>query len=158
MRLEQGARGFPRADENLRRKRARGVDGRQPVGPQLAGFPAQAAAREMLVAAAAQRWNAAAAECVAAKGVITHQPTDSNLRFGEVAEAAAKLPAADPPKLKHPKDWTLVRTPQKRLDTLEKVTGKPIFGIDVRVPNMLYAAIVQCPVFGGTPKSYVPWR
>jgi isoquinoline 1-oxidoreductase subunit beta len=100
-------------------------------------FLRKAAAREMLVAAAAQRWNAAGSESVAAKGVITHQPPDRNLRFGEVAEAAAKLPPPTDPKLKHPKDWTLVRTPQKRLDTLEKVTGKPIFGIDVRVPNML---------------------
>jgi isoquinoline 1-oxidoreductase beta subunit len=76
------------------------------------------------------------------------------LRFGEVAEAAAKLPPPAEAKLKDPKDWTLLGTPQKRLDTIDKVTGKPIFGIDVRVPNMLYAAIVQCPVFGGTPKSY----
>jgi isoquinoline 1-oxidoreductase subunit beta len=58
------------------------------------------------------------------------------------------------PRLKDPKGWTLLGTPKKRLDTPDKVTGKPIFGIDVRLPNMLYAAIVQCPVFGGTPKSY----
>jgi isoquinoline 1-oxidoreductase beta subunit len=65
-----------------------------------------------------------------------------------------KLPPPADPKLKDPKDWTLVGTPQKRLDTMDKVTGKPIFGVDVRIPNMLYAAIVQCPVFGGAPKSY----
>ena len=76
------------------------------------------------------------------------------MRYGEVAEAAAKLPPPSEPKLKDPKDWTLLGTPQKRLDTADKVTGKPIYGIDVRVPNMLYAAIVQCPVFGGTPASY----
>jgi len=115
---------------------------------------AGAAAREMLVAAAAQRWNVPAAECQAAKSVITHKPSGRILRFGEVAEAAAKLPLPAEPKLKDPKHWTLVGTPQKRLDTMDKVTGKPIFGIDVRVPNMLYAAIVQCPVFGGAPKSY----
>jgi len=108
----------------------------------------------MLVAAAAQRWNVPAAECQAAKSVITHKPSGRILRFGEVAEAAAKLPLPAEPKLKDPKHWTLVGTPQKRLDTMDKVTGKPIFGIDVRVPNMLYAAIVQCPVFGGAPKSY----
>jgi isoquinoline 1-oxidoreductase subunit beta len=132
---------FPRANENLRRKRAWGdmsTGGSRSVrSSQDFLRKAGAAAREMLVAAAAQRWNAAGSESVAAKGVITHQPTDRNLRFGEVAEAAAKLPPPTDPKLKHPKDWTLVRTPQKRLDTLEKVTGKPIFGIDVRVPNML---------------------
>jgi len=108
----------------------------------------------MLVAAAAQRWNVPAAECQTAKSVITHKPTGRTLRFGEVAEAAAKLPPPAEPKLKDPKDWWLAGTPQKRLDTMDKVTGKPIFGIDVRVPNMLYAAIAQCPVFGGTPKSY----
>ena len=115
---------------------------------------AGAAAREMLVAAAAQRWNVPAAECQTAKSVITHKPTARTLRFGEVAAAAAKLPPPAEPRLKDPKDWTLAGTPQKRLDTTDKVTGKPIFGIDVRVPNMLYGAIAQCPVFGGTPKSY----
>jgi isoquinoline 1-oxidoreductase beta subunit len=149
---------FPAADENLRRKRAWGdmsTGGSRSVrGSQDFLRKAGAAAREMLVAAAAQRWNAAAAECVAAKGLVTHRPSGRTLRFGEVAAAAAKLPPPSEPKLKDPKDWTLVGTPQKRLDTLDKVTGKPIFGIDVRVPNMLYAAIVQCPVFGGTPKSF----
>jgi isoquinoline 1-oxidoreductase subunit beta len=149
---------FPTADENLRRKRAWGdmsTGGSRSVrSSQELLCKAGAAAREMLITAAAQRWNVAAADCVAANGVITHKPTVRSLRFGEVAEAAAKLPPPTDPKLKDPKDWTLVGTPQKRLDTLDKVTGKPIFGIDVRVPNMLYAAIVQSPVFGGTPKSY----
>ena len=149
---------FPTADENLRRHRAWGdmsTGGSRSVrGSQEYLRKAGAAAREMLVAAAAQRWNVPAAECQAAKSVITHKPSGRILRFGEVAEAAAKLPLPAEPKLKDPKHWTLVGTPQKRLDTMDKVTGKPIFGIDVRVPNMLYAAIVQCPVFGGAPKSY----
>jgi isoquinoline 1-oxidoreductase subunit beta len=149
---------FPTADENLRRKRAWGdmsTGGSRSVrSSQDFLRKAGAAAREMLVAAAAQRWNVAAAECVTAKSVITHKPSGRTLRFGEVAEAASKLPPPAEPRLKDPKDWTLVGTPQKRLDTIDKVTGKPIFGIDVRVPNMLYAAIVQCPVFAGTPKSY----
>ena len=149
---------FPSPDENLRRHRAWGdmaTGGSRSVrGSQEYLRKAGAAAREMLVAAAAQRWDVPASECRTAKSVITHQPSGRTLRFGEVAEAAAKLPPPKEPKLKDPKDWTLAGTPQKRLDTLDKVTGKPIFGIDVRVPNMLYAAIVQCPVFGGTPKSY----
>jgi isoquinoline 1-oxidoreductase beta subunit len=149
---------FPSPDENLRRKRAWGdmsTGGSRSVrGSQEYLRKAGAAAREMLVAAAAQQWNVPAAECQAAKSIITHKPSGRTLRFGEVAQAAAKLPPPAEPKLKDPKDWTLVGTPQKRLDTADKVTGKPIFGIDVRVPNMLYAAIVQCPVFGGTPKSY----
>jgi isoquinoline 1-oxidoreductase subunit beta len=149
---------FPSPNENLHRKRVWGdmsTGGSRSVrGSHEYLRKAGAAAREMLIAAAAQRWDVAPAECRAAKGVITHNPSGRTLRFGEVAEAAAKLPPPPEPKLKDPKDWTLVGTPQKRLDTMDKVTGKPIFGIDVRVPNMLYAAIVQSPVFGGTPKSY----
>jgi len=149
---------FPDADENLRRQRAWGdmaTGGSRSVrGSQEYLRKAGAAAREMLVAAAAQRWDVPAAECQAAKGVITHKLSGRSLRFGEVAEAAANIPPPSEPKLKDPKDWSLLGTSQKRLDTADKVTGKPIFGIDVRVPNMLYAAIVQSPVFGGTPKSF----
>ena len=149
---------FPTADENLRRKRAWGdmsTGGSRSVrSSQDFLLKAGAAAREMLITAAAQRWNVPVTECQAAKSVIAHKPSGRTLRFGEVAEAAAKLTPPSEPKLKDPKEWTLLGTPQKRLDTLDKVTGKPIFGIDVRVPNMLYAAIVQCPVFGGTPKSF----
>jgi len=122
---------FPTADENLRRHRAWGdmsTGGSRSVrGSQEYLRKAGAAAREMLVAAAAQRWNVPAAECQAAKSVITHKPSGRILRFGEVAEAAAKLPLPAEPKLKDPKHWTLVGTPQKRLDTMDKVTGKPIF-------------------------------
>jgi isoquinoline 1-oxidoreductase subunit beta len=149
---------FPTADENLRRKRAWGemsTGGSRSVRTSQEYLrKAGAAAREMLIAAAAAQWNVPAAECQAANSLVTHKPSGRTLRFGEVAEAAAKLPPPGEPKLKDPKDWTLIGTPQKRLDTADKVTGKPIFGIDVRVPNMLYAAIVQCPVFGGTVKSY----
>jgi isoquinoline 1-oxidoreductase beta subunit len=149
---------FASPEENLRRKRAWGdmsTGGSRSVrGSQEYLRKAGAAAREMLIAAAAAQWNAPAAECQAAKSVITHKPSGRSFRFGEVAEAAAKLQPPAERKLKDPKDWTLLGTPQKRFDTADKVTGKPIFGIDVRVPNMLYAAIVQCPVFGGSPKSF----
>jgi isoquinoline 1-oxidoreductase subunit beta len=149
---------FPRPDENLRRKRAWGemsTGGSRSVRTSQEYLrKAGAAAREMLIAAAAAQWNVPAAECQAANSVITHKPSGRTLRYGEVAEAAANLPPPAEPKLKDPKNWTLIGTPQKRLDTLDKITGKPLFGIDVRMPNMLYAAIVQCPVFGGAPKSY----
>jgi isoquinoline 1-oxidoreductase subunit beta len=149
---------FPSPDENLRRKRAWGemsTGGSRSVRTSQEFLrKAGAAAREMLIAAAAAQWNVPVAECQAASGVIAHKPSGRTLRYGEVAEAATKLPPPVEPKLKDPKDWTLLGTPQKRLDTLDKVTGKPLYGIDVRVPNMVYAAIVQCPVFGGAPKSY----
>ena len=149
---------FPSPDENLRRKRAWGemsTGGSRSVRTSQEFLrKAGAAAREMLVAAAAAQWNVPVAECQAANSVVTHKPSGRTLRYGEVAEAAAKLPPPAEPKLKDPKDWTLLGTPQRRFDTLDKVTGKPLYGIDVRVPNMVYAAIVQCPVFGGAPKSY----
>src|SRR5215472_9210249 len=149
---------FPSPDENLRRKRAWGemsTGGSRSVRTSQEFLrKAGAAAREMLVAAAAAQWNVPAAECQAVNSVITHKPSGRILRCGEVAEAAAKQPPPAEPKLKDPKDWTLLGTPQKRFDRLDKVTEKPLYGIDVRVPNMVYAAIVQCPVFGGAPKSY----
>ncbi len=115
---------------------------------------AGAAAREMLIAAAAQRWNVPTSECRAANSVITHQPTGRTVTFGAVAEAAARL---TPPKsfaLKPPTQWKLIGKPVNRFDTPDKVLGKPVFGVDVRLPDMLYAAIRQCPVFGGSLKSY----
>ena len=149
---------FPSPEENLRRKRAWGemsTGGSRSVRTSHEYLrQAGAIAREMLIAAAATQWNVPAAECQAAKSIITHKPSSRTLRYGEVAAAAAKLPPPASPELKDPTKWTLLGTPQKRLDTADKVTGKPIFGIDVRVPNMLYAAIIQSPVFGGTVKSY----
>jgi isoquinoline 1-oxidoreductase beta subunit len=149
---------FPSPEENLKRKRAWGemsTGGSRSVrGSHEYLRKAGASAREMLIAAAAQRWNVPAAECRAAKSAITHAPSGRSIRFGEVAEAAAQLSPPADVKLKDPKDWTLLGTSQKRLDTADKITGKPIYGIDVRVPNMLYAAILQSPVFGGTLKSY----
>ncbi len=113
-----------------------------------------AAARMMLVQAAADQWRVPAAECNAAKGVITHTGSGRTLRYGEVAEAAAKL---EPPKeipLKDPKDWKVIGQPIKRLDTLEKVTGAQVYGTDLKQPGMLNAAIRDCPVFGGKVKSF----
>ena len=114
---------------------------------------AGAAARTMLVAAAAQKWNVPAAECSADKGVVTHAATGRKLRYGEVAAAAAKL---EPPKeiaLRDPAQWKIAGHPVHRLDIPDKVRGKPVFGVDVMLPGMLHASIAQCPVFGGKVRS-----
>jgi isoquinoline 1-oxidoreductase beta subunit len=114
---------------------------------------AGATAREMLIAAAAARWGVPADECSVANSLITHRPSGRTVTFGAIAADAAAITPPPKVKLKDPKDWTLIGTAQKRHDVRDKVTGKPIYAIDVRLPNMLYAAIVQCPVFKGTLKS-----
>jgi isoquinoline 1-oxidoreductase beta subunit len=113
-----------------------------------------AAARMMLVQAAANQWKVPVAECSAANGVITHGPTKRKLRYGQVAEAAAKLPVPQDVKLKDPKEWKLIGKPIKRLDTADKVVGKTVYGIDVKLPGLLNAAVKDCPVFGGKVKSF----
>jgi isoquinoline 1-oxidoreductase beta subunit len=144
-------------EENLRRGRIWGDQStgasRSIASSHLYLRQAGAIAREMLIGAAAARWNVPVAECVACQGIITHRPSGRSVLFGAVAEAAAKItPPPDAP-LKDPRDWTLAGTPRRRLDLHEKVTGQPIYAIDVRLPDMLYAAIVHCPVFGGAPAS-----
>jgi isoquinoline 1-oxidoreductase beta subunit len=112
-----------------------------------------ATARVMLVQAAADAWKVPASECSAANSVVTHRPTGRTITYGKVAEAAAKLtPPKDVP-LKDPKDWKLIGKPVKRLDTLDKLTGKQVYGADLKLPGMLNAAIRDCPVFGGRVKS-----
>ncbi|HSC95411.1 MAG TPA: molybdopterin cofactor-binding domain-containing protein [Burkholderiales bacterium] len=115
-----------------------------------------AAARIMLVQAAANQWGVPAAECSAANSVITHRPSGRTVTYGRVAEAAAKLPAPDPKsiKLKDPKSWKVAGQSVKRLDTLDKLTGKQVYGFDLKLPGMLNAAIRDCPVFGGKLKSF----
>ena len=108
-----------------------------------------AVAREMLIAAAAQRWGVPASECKAEKSVITHTPSGHTTTYGQVASDAAKV---DPPKevrLKDPKEWTIAGKPLKRLDTAGKLNGKQVYGIDLKMPGMLNAAIKDCPVTGG---------
>jgi isoquinoline 1-oxidoreductase subunit beta len=113
-----------------------------------------ATARVMLIEAAANEWKVPASECTAANSVITHTPSGKTTTFGKVAEAAAKLTPPADVKLKDPKDWKLVGKGVKRLDTPDKVVGKTVFGIDVKLPGMLNAAIKDCPVTGGKLKSY----
>jgi isoquinoline 1-oxidoreductase beta subunit len=113
-----------------------------------------AAARTMLVEAAAAAWGVPASECSAASSVITHRPSGRTTTYGKVAEAASKLTPPAKVALKDPKDWKLIGKPVKRLDTLDKLTGKQVYGADLKLPGMLNAAIVDCPVFGGKVKSF----
>jgi len=108
-----------------------------------------AAARAMLIEAAASQWGVAAADCSAALGVITG-PGGETLRYGEVAEAAGKLAPPMEVTLKEPADWTIIGQPKKRLDTVDKVTGKQLYGADIKLDGMLTASIKQPPVRGAT--------
>jgi isoquinoline 1-oxidoreductase beta subunit len=113
-----------------------------------------AAARMMLVQAAADGWSMPAGECRAAGGVITHAPSGRTTTYGKVAEAAARIePPRDVP-LKDPKDWTIAGRPLPRLDTVDKTNGKQVYGIDLKLPGMLNAAIRDCPVFGGKVRGF----
>ena len=115
-----------------------------------------AAARSMLLQAAAERWKVPVADLTVSKGVVTHAASKRSTTYGRLAAAAAKLPPPDPKeiKLKDPKDWTVAGQSMKRLDTADKVNGKQVYAIDLKLPGMLNAAIKDCPVFGGKVKSY----
>jgi isoquinoline 1-oxidoreductase beta subunit len=108
-----------------------------------------AAARMMLVQAAAQGWNVPVSECRADRGTITHAGSGRSVTYGQVSAAAAKLPVPDSPPLKDPKDWKIAGKPLKRLDTAPKLDGSQVYGADLKLPGMLNAAIRACPVFGG---------
>jgi isoquinoline 1-oxidoreductase subunit beta len=113
-----------------------------------------AAARMMLVQAAANEWKVPASECSAANCVITHKPSGRTISYGKVADAAAKI---DPPKdikLKDPKEWKIAGKPLKRLDTYNKLIGKQEYGVDIKMPGMLIATIKACPVNGGKLTSF----
>ena len=113
-----------------------------------------ATARMMLVQAAADAWQVPTAECSAANSVITHAASGRKVSYGKVAEAAGKLTAPADVKLKDPKDWKLAGKRLARLDTVDKTTGAQIYGMDLKLPGMLNAAIKDCPVFGGKVKSF----
>ncbi len=109
-----------------------------------------AAARLMLLQAAASAWNVPVAECQTSKSVITHGASGRTTTYGKVADAAGKLPVPTDITLKAPADWKLAGKRLARLDTVDKTTGKQIYGMDLVLPGMLNAAIKDCPVFGGT--------
>ena len=113
-----------------------------------------AAARMMLVEAAAKRWNVPAGECAAANSVIRHAATNRTVTYGAVAAEAAQLQPPATVALKDIKDWKVAGKGLKRLDIAEKLNGSLVYGIDLRLPNMLTATIRQCPVAGGKLKSF----
>ncbi|MBU2551437.1 MAG: xanthine dehydrogenase family protein molybdopterin-binding subunit [Proteobacteria bacterium] len=110
---------------------------------------AGAAAREMLIAAAAQTWNVAPDTCRAESGRVLHPPTDRSLDYGALASKAAGLPVPENPPLKDPGSYRIVGTPVHRLDGREKTEGRAVFGLDVRRPGLVRAAMVHAPVLGG---------
>ena len=110
---------------------------------------AGAGARALLVAAAAQTWNVDTSSCHATGGVVIHGPTGRTLAYGALVDRAATLSLPGDVPLKHPKDWKLIGTPAKRLDSPDKVNGKAQYGIDVRLPGLKVATVAVCPVFGG---------
>jgi isoquinoline 1-oxidoreductase subunit beta len=115
---------------------------------------AGAAARLMLIAAAAQAWQVDPASCRAENGHVLHAPSGRRLSFGRLAEAASRLPPPQNVALKDPKDFKLVGKPTKRLDSPDKTNGKAVFGLDVVVPNMLVTVVARPPVFGGKVKTF----
>jgi len=149
---------FPTPGENLARKRvwsdfftagSRGIRASHETVRK-----GGAAARMMLIQAAANEWKVPASECSAANSVITHKASGRTTTFGKVANAASKIEPPADIKLKDPKDWKIVGKGVKRLDTAIKVNGEAIYGIDIKLPGMVNAAIRACPVFGGTVKSF----
>ena len=112
-----------------------------------------AAARIMLVQAAADEWKVPASQCVAGNSVITHTPSGRSTTYGKVAGAAAKQTPPTEVTAKNPKDWKLAGKRLARLDTIDKTTGAQVYGMDLKMPGMLNAAIRDCPVFGGKVKS-----
>jgi isoquinoline 1-oxidoreductase subunit beta len=113
-----------------------------------------AAAREMLKQAAASEWKVPVSEVSASNSVITHKPSGRTTTYGKVAEAAAKIEPPSDIKLKDPKDWKIAGKPLKRLDTADKLTGKQVYSMDLKLPGMLSAAVKESPVFGGKLKSF----
>ena len=114
---------------------------------------AGAAARAMLVAAAAERWGVPAGELTVTKGVVSHAASGRTARFGELVEAAAALPVPQEPPLKDPKDWELIGTAVPRLDSASKTDGTATFTLDVQLPGMVTALIARPPRFGATVES-----
>jgi isoquinoline 1-oxidoreductase beta subunit len=108
-----------------------------------------AAAREMLVQAAAQRWGVDRSQCRAENGTVINTATNARLTYGSLADAASRLPVPASVTLKEPSQFRLIGKATRRVDTPAKVAGKAVFGIDVQLPGMVHAVVARCPVFGG---------
>jgi isoquinoline 1-oxidoreductase beta subunit len=139
---------------------------RMPIGRQETGASmsvharydvmrtAGAAAREMLVSAAAELWGVPAAACAAAEGFVRHRPTGRAASYGELASRAARMPVPSSPALKSPRAFRVLGRSMPALDAWEVVTGRAGFGLDATAPGVVYAAVRRSPVFGGTVASY----
>src|SRR5438045_6244879 len=117
---------------------------------------AAAAARAMLVGAAALTWKVPREACRARNGMVEHVATGRRLGYGDLAALAATLPVPADPPLKPSSEFRILGTRVPRVDTPDKVDGAAVFGLDVRVPGMVYATVARCPVFGGRVKSFDP--
>jgi isoquinoline 1-oxidoreductase beta subunit len=115
---------------------------------------AGAAARSMLVAAAAAEWNVSAAEIRVSKGVVSHAGSGREARFGALAAKAAALPVPQAVALKDPKDWTLIGAKLPRLDSVAKTSGATVYGLDIKRPGLLTAVVAHAPRFGGKVRSF----
>ncbi|HEX4783247.1 MAG TPA: molybdopterin cofactor-binding domain-containing protein, partial [Candidatus Sulfotelmatobacter sp.] len=117
---------------------------------------AGATVRVLMITAAAAKWSVPASECEAKKGVVLHEKSGRKASYGELVEAARKLPLPDPAKvqLKDEADFSLIGHATPRVDIPSKVDGTAQFGIDVRVPGMVYAVVARCPTFGGKPAHF----
>jgi isoquinoline 1-oxidoreductase beta subunit len=142
------------------------TNGEKEFGPQHAGGSSSvrtgynefrkvgAAAKEMFIKAAANKWQVAIETCYAENGTVIHRPTRRTFTYGELVPEASKLEVPKEPKLKDAKDFKIIGKSVKRPDVPLKTNGSAVFGIDVRVPEMLYASVERCPVIGGTLKSF----
>ena len=144
---------FPPPGKNLSRDRVWGdysTGGSYGLrGSQLYMREGGAAAKIMLLQAAADRWGVAASTCSATDSVITHGPSGRTTTYGSVAAKASAMPVPTSVTLRNPAEWRVAGKSLKRLDTVDKLTGKLIYGADINLPNMLCASIVDCPVVGG---------
>ena len=144
---------FASANRNLRERhvyRQMSTGGSRAVRDSRAYLQrAGASARERLIAAAAKRWGVAPAECMAQQSLVLHKTSGRSLRYGELAAEAVAITLDKEPRLKTPDEFRLIGQSRPRLDTPLKIDGSAVYGIDVEVPDMVRAAIVACPVFGG---------
>jgi isoquinoline 1-oxidoreductase beta subunit len=149
---------YPTPGQNLARKRVwndMGTAGSRGIRASVEYMrKGGAAARAMLVQAAADEWKVPAAEVAVNNGIISHKASNRSTTFGKVAAAAAKITPPENPAVKDPKNWTIAGKPLKRLHQAGKVNGAQAFSMDYKAPGMLNAAIRDCPIWGGTMKSF----
>ncbi|HKP84636.1 MAG TPA: xanthine dehydrogenase family protein molybdopterin-binding subunit [Blastocatellia bacterium] len=146
---------FERAAFDKSKYGEQGIGGSSSVSDNFAPLrKAGAQAREMLIQAAAEGWGVAKETCRARNGFVIHQPSDRRAAYGSLVEAAAKIAVPAEPPLKDPKDFRIIGTRIRRVDSPEKTDGSAMFGMDLKVPGMLYAVIARSPVFGGKAVSF----